>query len=43
MKYPKEMSVVSFVDWLINWLEAFAMPDKEIQTVIGLWYINILP
>ena len=30
--------ILSFVDWLTNWSEAYPIPDKRAQTVAGLLY-----
>lgn len=30
------LSIVSFLDWLANWIEAYAVRDKTAQTVINL-------
>lgn len=30
------MYIVSFVDWLMKWLEAYPVPDKKAQTVSDL-------
>ena len=35
--------IVSFVDWLTNWPEAFAVPDKKAQTVAKLLLSEIFP
>ena len=35
--------IVSFVDWLTNWPEAFVMPDKKAQIVAGLLLTEIIP
>ena len=35
--------IVNFVDWLTNWPEAFAVPDKKAQTVAGLLLTKIIP
>ena len=35
--------IVSFVDWLTNWPEAFAVPDKKAQTVAGLLLTEMIP
>ena len=35
--------VVSFVDWLSGWIEAFAVPDKTADTVIYLLQTEIMP
>ena len=35
--------LVSFVDWLTNLPEAFAVPDKKAQTVAGLLLTEIVP
>ena len=35
--------IVSFVDWLTNWPEAYAIPDKKAQTVSELILTKIFP
>ena len=35
--------IVSFVDWLTNWVEAFAVPDKKGQTVAEQLLTEIIP
>ena len=35
--------IVSFVDWLTNWPEAYAVPDKKAQTVAGLLLTEVIP
>ena len=35
--------IVSFVDWLTNWPEAYAVADKKAQTVAGLILTEIFP
>ena len=35
--------IVSFVDWLTNWAEAYAVSDKKAQTVASLILTEIFP
>ena len=35
--------VVSFVDWLSGWIEAFAVPDKTADTVVFLLLNEVIP
>lgn len=35
--------IVSFVDWLTNWVEAYAVKDKTAQTVTQLILNEIFP
>ena len=35
--------IVSFVDWLTNWPEAYAVADKKAQTVASLILTEIFP
>ena len=35
--------IVSFVDWLTNWPEAYAVKDKKAQTVANLVLTEIIP
>lgn len=35
--------IASFVDWLTNWPEAYALPDKKAQTVSDVILIEIFP
>ena len=35
--------IVSFVDWLTNWPEAFAVPDKKAQKVAAQLLTEIIP
>lgn len=37
------MYTVSFVDWLLNWPEAYAVPNKKTQTVTDLVMNKIFP
>lgn len=39
----RNVYIVSFVDWLTNWLEAYAMPKKKAQTVADLILNKIFP
>ena len=35
--------IVSFVDWLTNWPEAYTIADKKAQTVASLILTEIFP
>ena len=35
--------IVSFVDWLTNWAETYAIADKKAQTVASLILTEIFP
>ena len=35
--------IISFVDWLTGWIEAYAVPDKTADTVVFLLLTEIIP
>ena len=35
--------IVSFIDWLTNWPEAYAVADKKAKTVVSLILTEIFP
>lgn len=37
------MCIVSFVDWLMKWLEAYPVQDKKAQTVSDLVMSELFP
>ena len=45
--FPETLSgnkyIVSFVDWLTGWIEAFAVPDKTADTVVFLLLNEVIP